>query len=322
MSDSFASGKYALGICDRCGWQWPLLELSDEVVNKRPTGVLVCQYCLDEDHPQLQLGETPVYDPQALKNPMPDSRSDVGPNPVLVGYTSYGAPIFSFSGLNLPRRAGNFASTPDTAEFTVSTTLEIIAKLTLIAWNDPTEQAIVCQWGEQLTPSPQASWLFDIYNGTLRFTWTSSGVYSEFTTVASTAVVPFTAGSAGYVKFTIDINGVTDFAINFYTGLDGNTWTQLGSTQTVSATFPQDVIYFISRWIEIGSRDNGTLDPLGGAVQYLQLGTTVGGAPSVVFDPLLDAETGDTSFTSSATGNDWSIYSSGTSGAFIAVPSS
>ncbi len=34
---------------------------------------MVCRECYDEDHPQLQLGKIPVYDPQALRNARPDT---------------------------------------------------------------------------------------------------------------------------------------------------------------------------------------------------------------------------------------------------------
>ena len=37
------------------------------------TGLLVCQECWDADHPQNHLGREPVNDPQALRNPRPDS---------------------------------------------------------------------------------------------------------------------------------------------------------------------------------------------------------------------------------------------------------
>jgi len=37
------------------------------------TGLLVCQECWDPDHPQNHLGREPVNDPQALRNPRPDT---------------------------------------------------------------------------------------------------------------------------------------------------------------------------------------------------------------------------------------------------------
>lgn len=73
MSNRFASGYKALGICDRCGLSFKLRKLSNQVINQKPSGLLVCSECLDIDHPQLQLGKYPVNDPQALRNPRPDT---------------------------------------------------------------------------------------------------------------------------------------------------------------------------------------------------------------------------------------------------------
>ena len=96
MSEAFAQGRIARGICDRCGWEYPLRDLHDEVVNLKKTGLFVCGPCFDVDHPQLRLGDTPIYDPQALRNPRPDTRSDVTNTSVMSGtYTFSGAPIFN-----------------------------------------------------------------------------------------------------------------------------------------------------------------------------------------------------------------------------------
>tara|TARA_R110000824_G_scaffold89496_1_gene219386 strand:- start:3074 stop:3397 length:324 start_codon:yes stop_codon:yes gene_type:complete len=71
-TSEFASGKYALGECDRCGFTYQLTELSAEFEDKKPNGLRVCQPCLDPDHPQLQLGRFRIYDPQSLRDPRPD----------------------------------------------------------------------------------------------------------------------------------------------------------------------------------------------------------------------------------------------------------
>jgi hypothetical protein len=50
-----------------------LSELKSEVVKTKPYKVLVCRECWDPDHPQLLLGMFPVEDPQAVRNPRPDT---------------------------------------------------------------------------------------------------------------------------------------------------------------------------------------------------------------------------------------------------------
>jgi hypothetical protein len=95
MSATYAAGKIAIALCDRCGQQRMLNELTDQVIDQKKSGLLVCDECLDVDHPQLRLGKTPVFDPQALRNPRPDKRTDVSPCPQLVGVSEpEGMPIF------------------------------------------------------------------------------------------------------------------------------------------------------------------------------------------------------------------------------------
>ena len=71
-SARFASDRNALGICDRCGFSFMLKDLHYEIEDQRLNGLRVCSVCLDEDHPQLQLGEIIISDPEALYDPRPD----------------------------------------------------------------------------------------------------------------------------------------------------------------------------------------------------------------------------------------------------------
>lgn len=73
MPSKFASGKWAICECDRCGFQYKLKQLREIVIKTKNTNILVCQTCWEPDQPQLQLGMYPVNDPQALRNPRPDT---------------------------------------------------------------------------------------------------------------------------------------------------------------------------------------------------------------------------------------------------------
>jgi hypothetical protein len=73
VSNRFSSGKNAIAQCDRCGFRFKLKELKTEVVKTKPYNVRVCPSCWDPDQPQLQLGMYPVEDPQAVRNPRPDT---------------------------------------------------------------------------------------------------------------------------------------------------------------------------------------------------------------------------------------------------------
>ena len=73
MGNRFASGKKAIAICDRCGFQFRLKELKALVIKTKNVNILVCDECWEPDQPQLQLGMYPVDDPQGLRDPRPDS---------------------------------------------------------------------------------------------------------------------------------------------------------------------------------------------------------------------------------------------------------
>lgn len=72
MPSKFASGKYAIAECDRCGQRYKLKQLRKEVIKTKLYSIKVCPECWDPDHPQLQLGMYPVNDPQAVRDPRPD----------------------------------------------------------------------------------------------------------------------------------------------------------------------------------------------------------------------------------------------------------
>jgi hypothetical protein len=72
MASKYASGKYAIAECDRCGQRFKLKDLKKEVIKTKLFQIKVCNDCWDPDQPQLQLGMYPVNDPQAVRDPRPD----------------------------------------------------------------------------------------------------------------------------------------------------------------------------------------------------------------------------------------------------------
>lgn len=73
MGNRFAFGRIAIAECDRCGGQYKLKQLKEEIIKQRKYQLLVCPECWDPDQPQLMLGTFPVDDPQALRNPRKDT---------------------------------------------------------------------------------------------------------------------------------------------------------------------------------------------------------------------------------------------------------
>jgi hypothetical protein len=73
VPNQFASGKFAISQCDRCGFRFQLKVLKTEIIKTKKYDLKVCPACWDPDQPQLQLGMYPIEDPQALRNPRPDN---------------------------------------------------------------------------------------------------------------------------------------------------------------------------------------------------------------------------------------------------------
>ena len=75
---AYASGKYALALCDRCSFEYKLSELKEEW-----TGFKVCSECYEPKHPQLE-PKPHVSDPEALYKPRPNNDHEVGEGFVVV----------------------------------------------------------------------------------------------------------------------------------------------------------------------------------------------------------------------------------------------
>ena len=73
MGSNYSSGKYAIASCDRCGFRFKLKQLKQLVIKTKNVNILVCAECWEADQPQLQLGMYPITDPQALRNPRPET---------------------------------------------------------------------------------------------------------------------------------------------------------------------------------------------------------------------------------------------------------
>jgi len=73
MPNQFSSGKFAISQCDRCGFRFKLKQLRSLTIKTKQVNILVCSECWEQDHPQLRLGMYPVNDPQAVRNPRPDT---------------------------------------------------------------------------------------------------------------------------------------------------------------------------------------------------------------------------------------------------------
>ena len=108
MPNRFASGKFAIAECDRCGQRYKLKQLRKLVIKQKQVSIKVCPECWEPDQPQLSLGMYPVNDPQALREPRPDTSyyqsglnglqltNNVGPSIEDTGDPSGGSRVFQW----------------------------------------------------------------------------------------------------------------------------------------------------------------------------------------------------------------------------------
>lgn len=108
MPNRFASGKFAIAECDRCGQRYMLKQLKKLTIKVKQVSIKVCPECWEPDQPQLSLGLYPVDDPQAVREPRPDVSykvsgtsglqiSDTNDNtPNAVGFPEGGSRVFQW----------------------------------------------------------------------------------------------------------------------------------------------------------------------------------------------------------------------------------
>jgi len=73
MPSRFTFGKTSIAECDRCGIRTKLSELRPLTIKTKQVNIRVCRECWEPDQPQLSLGLYPVNDPQAVRDPRPDT---------------------------------------------------------------------------------------------------------------------------------------------------------------------------------------------------------------------------------------------------------
>ena len=95
---AYATGKFAKALCDRCGFEYKLLELREDW-----TGLKVCNSCYEPKHPQLEPLRAKA-DPEALYRPRPNNDNEVGEGFVVVTSND----IFGYSTLNPSTLGSNF----------------------------------------------------------------------------------------------------------------------------------------------------------------------------------------------------------------------
>jgi hypothetical protein len=113
VGNQFASGKYSIAECDRCGFRFKLKQLRALTFKRTQTNILVCRDCWEAPNPQVFLGETPVDDPQGVRNPRPDTSY------IVAGDNTGGSRIFQW-GWNPVGGARDGGLTPNALNLTIN----------------------------------------------------------------------------------------------------------------------------------------------------------------------------------------------------------
>jgi hypothetical protein len=204
--------------------------------------------------------------------------------------------------LRLPGVAGNFASTPDSAAASVTGSIELTARAVLPDWTQSGNWQLI---GKDDASTNRDYVIFIGSAGTLNFQYTSDGVTTSGRIATSSAPVPFVDGVIGWFKATYNSgSGV----VQFFTSTDGVVFTQLGTNITITsgAIHNGTGALFVGNSLVVGS------------IYYAEVRNGIGGPIVAAFDPTR-ASRGATTFVA-ATGETWTINSSGTPPALLQGP--
>lgn len=187
--------------------------------------------------------------------------------------------------------SGNYFSTPASAALTPTTEFEVIAEFTRVSGE---VQYIIAQ---DDGGANRAYYVSVNTSGTIYLYTKDTGGVANFDT--STANLPV---GKNYIKVTTEQDNGSASETNFYTGTSrSGPWTLLGSTVTGSARLD---IVSKGTPVTVGNQSTnyGT-----GKIDYVSFSKTIGGAPTAVFNPADYPATGGSTFTSSSTGETWTI---------------
>lgn len=154
----------------------------------------------------------------------------------------------------------SYISTPSFTAGNLTGDLTIDIKCAPDQWASGTLMFLAAKWQTGTT----RSWAYYLDSvGKLNFEMTSNG--STAVTVASSVAVVGTDGQPLWLRVT---RTKTSGVVTFYTSSDGTTWTQLGTTQTLSAGV---AIFTSTSIIEVGSVGAGTVFNLLGSVYNFRM---------------------------------------------------
>lgn len=216
--------------------------------------------------------------------------------------------------LDLPGVADNYASTPDSAAFAFTTAFEVVAKIAANDYTPSSFMRIACQ---DTSLAGASSWRFiHATTGELLIQVSDGANYLGATSTVTLGSV-VADGADVWVKANLLFDdGAGNRVGKFYYSSDRVTWTQLGATVTTAGTLTMNITAIECA---IGATSGGNVGPYYGTIHYVEIRNGIDGTVVACFDPSTDARAKDKSFTSSATGEVWTIQQSGGTPAELVV---
>lgn len=199
--------------------------------------------------------------------------------------------------LTLDGNGGSYVSTPTNASNQITGNIDLRALIAPTSWSSGINQAVISKFN-----IGAISYELLIGFGFIAFNCSSDGstLGNASTNPATTG---FSANFQSWIRATAQFSG-GNATVNFYTSSDGINWTQLGTTKTITGT---GSLFAGTAEVEIGSIDAGVISNFTGKIYRAQIYNGISGTLAVDFNPD-NAATGATSFTSSTTGEVYTLH--------------
>lgn len=209
--------------------------------------------------------------------------------------------------LSLPGTANNYASTPDSAALSITGDIDLRANISLVDWIPGALSGVISKWTQSGITVLNSSYRLSVEsNGTLSLRTTSDGTTVLVST--STDIVHTDDGERTWIRATMDVdNGSGGNTVQFFVSDDGVTWDQLGNTVVNVGTTS---IFDGTSPLYLGGADNNT-QMMTGTLISAEVRNGIAGSVVASFDAA-DGTTGATSVVSSATGETYAIFQTGT----------
>lgn len=198
------------------------------------------------------------------------------------------------STLQLPGVSGSYVSSPDDPSLHINGDMAVLVDVSMDDWSPASFQRFVSRYAGGAASNHPFSFAITSL-GLPRWTW-SDGT-TERTLNASTAVPGSPVnGERRYIAAEIDVDdGAGGHGVRFYTSDDWVNWTQLGSVRSAGA-FTTSIVSGTAP-LEIGSRNEGTVELMPGQIHRVEIRSGSVTGPIVARADFTDKTPGMTSFT-------------------------